>query len=66
MPSSRVEAYVLRNDIIVLSFLRHKKILGVTKVVWSNFHTEDLQILGATVHNSGALVTMHLAFVRSF
>jgi hypothetical protein len=30
--------------------LSHSKILGARMVTWSRFHTEEPQILGATVH----------------
>ena len=38
----------------------HLKILGVRRVTWSMFHTEDPQILGTTKQNLVATVTWHL------
>ena len=31
--------------------MRHLKILGAGSVTWSKFHTENLQIVGATEEN---------------
>ena len=38
-------------------YMTHLQILGATKVKSSKFHTEDLQILGATVQNLIACAT---------
>jgi hypothetical protein len=40
------------------------KVLGARRVMLSKFHTEDLQILGATLQNSVTMVTWRLGFVH--
>ena len=42
----------------------HFKILGALRVIWSNFHTEYPQILGATVQNSVVLAIRLPGFVH--
>jgi hypothetical protein len=42
----------------------HLKIPGTRWVAWSNFHMEDLQILGATMQNLVAQATWHPGFVH--
>jgi hypothetical protein len=42
----------------------HRQILSARTLTDSNFHTEDSQILGATVHNLLAWATMRPSFVH--
>jgi hypothetical protein len=41
----------------------HLKILGARNVTWSKFHTDDPQILGATVQNLVVRATWRPGFV---
>jgi len=42
----------------------HLKILGVIRMTWSKAHTDDQQILGATVHIVVDVVTWYPGFVH--
>ena len=43
----------------------HLKILCIRRVKWSKFHTEDPQIIGATIQNLVPTATCSLGFVHS-
>jgi hypothetical protein len=43
---------------------RYSKILGTRRVIWSKFHNENSQILGASIQNSVVQVTWRLGFVH--
>jgi len=45
--------------------ISHLKIVGTRRVIWSKLHTEDQQILGATIQNSVARVTWCPGFLQS-
>jgi hypothetical protein len=43
--------------------MNHLKILGARRVTWSNFHTDNPQILGASVQNIVARTTWLSGFL---
>jgi len=51
------KAFDLRDAQILQKSRSHLKILGAATVIINNIHTEDSQILGATLQNLDTLVT---------
>ena len=56
---------MVRGTGIFLKCRRHLKILGGREMIWTKFHTEGPQVLGARVQNAVALATWHLEFLQS-